>query len=206
MSEQYIISKTSKAITQKDLVTSFHEIGVNKDDTLLVHTSLSALGWVCGGPVTVIEALLESVGSMGTIVMPTHTAGNTDPRNWQNPPVPNSWWESIRESMPAFDPDKTPTLAMGVVAEAFRKWPEVKRSSHPIGSFAALGPKSDDILYDHDLKQMFGEGSPIAKLYDLNAKVLLLGVGHESNTSLHLAEYRADFKKTYIQEGCAMFV
>lgn len=203
MSEQEIVKRTASPITKEGLISDFKKMGIRQGDCLLVHTSLSKIGWVCGGPVTVIEALLESVGSDGTITMPTHTAGNTDPKNWMNPPVPESWWSTIRDAMPAFDPDKTPTLAMGTISEAFRKWPGVVRSSHPIGSFASKGRLAETLVKDHELEPMFGDSSPLGRLYELDAKILLIGVTHDTNTSLHLAEYRADFNKPYHQEGCA---
>jgi aminoglycoside 3-N-acetyltransferase len=81
---------------------------------------------------------------------------------------------------------------MGAIVECFRHVPGVRRSDHPTDSFAAVGPNRDIIVSDHALDYGFGETSPLARLYELDASVLLLGVGHGNNTSLHLAEYRAD--------------
>lgn len=69
---------------------SFYALGLKSDDTVLVHSSLSSIGWVVGQEVTVIEALLESL-PQGTLMMPSHSAGNSDPADWENPPVPKSW-------------------------------------------------------------------------------------------------------------------
>ncbi len=168
-----------------------------------MHASLSALGWVCGGAVAVVHALLDTVGHQGTLVMPTHTAGNTDPGHWENPPVPRDWWDTIRQEMPAFDPRLSPSFGMGAIAECFRQWPGAIRSTHPIGSFAALGPLARALTADHGLEPMFGRESPIGRLYDSDGKVMLLGVGHDSNTSLHLAEYEAEFTRREIDESCA---
>lgn len=184
-------------------MSDFTKAGITSGDTILVHSSLSSLGWVCGGAVAVIEALLDVLGSEGTLMMPLHTSSNTNPKNWCNPPVPESWWNTIREEMPAFDVNKTPPQHMGSIASTFWKWPETLRSSHPIGSFGAIGAKAEFLTQDHPLEPMFGDGSPIGRLYDLNGKVLLLGVNHSSNTSLHLAEYRSKFSKHYNDEGCA---
>lgn len=106
-------------------------MGLEEGMVVIVHSSLSAFGWICGGPVTVVQAFMDSVGEEGTIVMPTQTADNSDPSGWQNPPVPQEWWPIIREEMPAFDPEVTPTRGMGKVVEAFRTYPGVKRSVHP---------------------------------------------------------------------------
>ena len=94
---------------------------------------------------------------------------------------------------------------MGRVAELFRTYPGVKRSNHPIGSFAALGPNAATLTAEHPLEAEFGDPSPLSKLYDLDGHILLLGVTHENNTSLHLAEHRANFAgKSYVEEGTAM--
>jgi aminoglycoside 3-N-acetyltransferase len=134
--------------------------------------------------------------------MPTHSSQFTDPTNWVTPPVPEGWWDQIREAIPAYDPDLTPTRSMGVVAETFRRTPGAIRSAHPHGSFAARGPQAAMITSIHDLDCIFGERSPLKTLYDLDALILLLGVDHGNNTCLHLAEYRCDFRgKTWHIEG-----
>lgn len=109
--------------------------------------------------------------------------------------------------MPAFDPRCTPAPRVGRVPEVFRGWSGVLRSSHPAVSFCAIGPRADEILREHRLKYGLGDGSPLASLHRLGAYVLLLGVGHDSNTSLHLAEYRADWpRKRIFEQGAAMMV
>jgi aminoglycoside 3-N-acetyltransferase len=158
---------------------------------VIVHSSLSSLGWVCGGSEAVVLALMDVLTESGTLVMPTHSAEYSEPGKWENPPVPESWLDAIRENMPAFDPQTVPTLGMGRIPETFRSWPRALRSSHPAFSFAAWGRHASFVTGDHSLDYSLGEGSPLARIYDLYGQVLLLGVGYEANTSFHLAEYRA---------------
>jgi aminoglycoside 3-N-acetyltransferase len=202
MSEGKVVQKTEVPATIDSLQADFRALGIRSGMVLLVHSSLSALGWVCGGAVAVIIALQEVLGATGTLVMPTHSTDLTEPSQWENPPVPESWWSVIREKMPAYQPDLTPTRSMGVIAETFRKQKGALRSTHPHHSFCAYGHQASHITNNHSLKFGLGEGSPLARIYDLGGFVLLLGVGHDSNTSMHLAEYRATFPtKRIVQEG-----
>jgi aminoglycoside 3-N-acetyltransferase len=84
----------------------------------------------------------------------------------------------------------TPSRWMGVIAETVRTWPGARRSNHPHTSFAAVGPAAEQVVAGHRLDDMLGESSPLGQIYALDGHVLLLGVDHTSNTSLHLAEYR----------------
>ncbi|WP_246943099.1 aminoglycoside N(3)-acetyltransferase [Bacillus pinisoli] len=203
MSELERIEQTENPNTKKSLREAFETLGITEGMVVIVHSSLSSLGWVCGGPVTVIQALMEVVGKEGTIVMPTQTADNTDPSGWQNPPVPQEWWPIIREEMPAYDPLVTPTRGMGKIAEVFRTMPDVKRSLHPIYSFAAWGKHADYIVSEQPLESGFGPESPLGKMYELDGSILLIGASHDSNTSLHLAEHAIPGRNK-VQKGVAM--
>ncbi|MGH2701561.1 MAG: aminoglycoside N(3)-acetyltransferase [Actinomycetota bacterium] len=207
MSEEDQIKRTQVPITVTSLVRDLRALGVMPGDTVLAHSSLSAIGWVVGGAHAVVLALEKALSPGGTLVMPSHSNGLTDPASWVNPPVPAPWFETIREEMPAFDPAVTPTRGMGAVVDCFRSQPGVLRSNQPRDSFCALGPHATTIVAGHDLAFGLGESSPLARLYDLDARVLLLGVGHESNTSLHLAEYRAEWPgKKLIAQGAPVMV
>ena len=190
MSEADAVAATERPATISSLVGALRAIGVETGQTVLVHSSMRRLGWVCGGAEAVVLALLEAVGQRGTVAVPTHSGGHSDPENWRAPAVPPSWWEEIRATMPAFDSRLTPTRKMGAVVECMRHVPGFVRSYHPAFSIGAVGPNSELITGTHELGMGMGEGSPLARLYDIDARVVLLGVGHENNTSLHLAEYR----------------
>lgn len=186
-------------VTIESLAHALAAIGLRPGMVVLGHSALSRLGWVCGGPVAVIQALQAVLTPDGTLVMPTHSADLSEPGRWENPQVPAAWWPIIRAEMPAFDPDLTPTRGMGKIPETFRKGAGVRRSYHPEVSFAAWGRHAEEITAGHELEFGLGEGSPLARIYDLGGHVLLLGVGHEHNTSLHLAEHRANWpgRRTY---------
>lgn len=194
--ESRVMQASSSApapITPRSLAADLAALGVGPGMLLNVHSALSRLGWVAGGAQGVIDALIEVLGDEGTLMMPAHSGQLSDPANWRRPPAPESWWEILRAEMPAYDPARTPTRNMGVVAETFRSWPGVLRSSHPQTSHAARGPLAAEIVAEHPLDDFFGERSPIGKLYALDGFVLLLGVDHGNNTVLHLAESRARF-------------
>lgn len=203
VSEQKTIESTGSVNTVKTIYNDLLALGVKKGDILLVHSSLSSIGWVCGGAQAVVMALQQVIGENGTLVMPAHSGDNSDPAEWENPPVPKEWIQAIYENMPAFDVNLTPTRGMGKIAELFRTLPGVYRSNHPQVSFAALGNHAYDITYNHHLTPQFGMESPLGKMYNLNAKVLLLGVGYDSCTSFHLGEALND-KMPIIRMGAAI--
>lgn len=207
MPESNVISNLHLPQTVESLQIDLRTCGLQAGQTVLVHSSMSKLGWVAGGAQAVIQALLNVLGDTGTLMMPTHTTQNTDPGNWSNPPVPETWVPVIRAHTPAFDPATTPTRSMGAIPELFRTWPGTLRSAHPIGSFAAHGPNAQRLTQHHQLLDMFGDTSPLGALYELDGYILLLGVDHANNTSLHLAENRAHWEgKVFISEATAMQV
>lgn len=147
------------------LVRQLTALGVRRGGVLLVHTSFRAVGPVEGGPLGLIAALRQTLGPAGTLVMPTMTDG-----------------ESV------FDPTQTPTVDMGVTAELFWRQPGVVRSDHPGGSFAAEGPLAEVICATQPLSPPHGVESPVGRVWNADGQVLLLGVTHSENTTLHLAE------------------
>jgi aminoglycoside 3-N-acetyltransferase len=176
--------------TRRSLAAQLRALGLAAGDVVLVHSSLRQVGWVVGGPVAVVQAIGDVVGPGGTIVVPTQVSEHSDPAEWRHPPVPEAWWPVIRAEMPGFDPLVTPSQRMGIVAETLRTWPGARRSSHPAVSFAALGAEADEIVRRHPLDHGLGDASPLGELYRRGARVLLIGVGYDRNTSFHLAQYR----------------
>jgi aminoglycoside 3-N-acetyltransferase len=188
MSELDVIKSTKTPNTVCSMVRDLKKLGLREGDAVLVHASMSKLGWVCGDEAAVIEALLRAVGPEGTVCMPAHSGANSDPAEWENPPVPEEWIEAIRENMPPYDPEITPTRGIGRVAEFFRRYPGTKRSDHPQLSFTANGKLAERITKTNGLFPQLGFDSPLGKLYELDAKVLFLGTGYDTCTCFHLGE------------------
>ena len=143
-------------------------LGVQPGQTLQVHTSFSKAGPIEGGPLGLIEALRAAIGPGGTLVMPSMSDDDDHP----------------------FDPLTTPCIGMGVVADAFRRLPGVLRSDSP-HAFAAIGPHAERITAPHPIAPPHGLDSPVGRVRELGGHVLLLGVGHDADTTVHLAEYMA---------------
>jgi aminoglycoside 3-N-acetyltransferase len=184
-----IIANTPTPRTVSSLVHDLKALGVMPGDTLVVHSSLSAIGFVVGDEVAVIQALQQAVTEQGSIVVPTYSSAISDPAIWENPPVPEAWWSTIRDTMPLFDPVYTPTYGLGAIPEAFRKFPGVLRSTHPASSWCAWGRHAAKITQHHSLSYSYGPNTPLGTLYNhSNTKILLLGVDFSSCSALHLSE------------------
>ncbi len=131
--------------TVSSLCRDLEALGLRAGATVLRHSSLSSLGWVCGGAVTVIRALVQALGPQGTLMMPAHSGDPPDPAGWRDPPVPESWWDAIRREMPAFGADFTPTRGIGAIAETFRQErpsAALVRSAGPAGGATAATSRS----------------------------------------------------------------
>lgn len=153
-------------LTKAEILSGLRELGVRPGMVLMVHASLSALGQVEGGAATVIEALTEALGPTGTLAMP-----------------------AFGEPNEVFDVEASPA-STGAVAEAFRRWPGVRRSLHPTHSVCALGPLADELVAGHiEETSPFSRTSPWGKIASHpQGYVLLLGVDQNSNMVLHVAE------------------
>jgi aminoglycoside 3-N-acetyltransferase len=180
--------------TVATLVEDFRRAGLHAGQTVLMHTSMRAIGGeIVGGANAVVEALMTLLTPEGTLVMPSHSSDNTDPATWRINPPPPEQWDAIRAAMPPYQSDTTPTNRMSTINECFRTVPGVLRSSHPAFSFCAWGKHAGFVIADQSLDNSVAEQSPTARVYDLDGWVFLLGVGHGNNTSLHLADYRAQW-------------
>jgi aminoglycoside 3-N-acetyltransferase len=172
-----------RSVNEQDIKDGLGKLGLKKGDSVGVHSSLKSFGHVEGGPGTVIDALSETVGRNGNIVMSTHSANlGKDRRTPREIAMGVSWLYKI---LP-YDPEKTP-VRTGTIPEAFRKRKGVIRGSDPSNSVAALGPKAKDLSQGWH------------KLLEMDGYILLIGVGLESCTAMHLAEKRVRLPKRILK-------
>lgn len=172
---------TGKGFSQADLVADLAKMGIKPGDALMVHCAFSAIGFVKGGPQTLIDALLEILGPNGHLLMPTS-------------PVEKLQYDHL-SAQPVFDVRNTPS-AMGALSETFRKHPEALRSLHPTEPVSVVGPEKHWFVNDH-----FGEptpytkNSPFYKLIEKQGKILVIGRDIWVAINLHTLEDAVpDFK------------
>jgi len=156
------------AVPRGDVVEGLGRAGVVSGDVVFVHASLRRLGHLESGPEMVIEALLEAVGPGGTVVMPGFS------------------FQLLEVSAPVFDVLRTPVWASKLY-EAFRTRAGVFRSHHVTHSVCAAGARARELTAEHSTTPC-GAESPFRKLAAWGAKILLMGVSHNSSTTFHAAE------------------
>ena len=169
--------------TRERLIQDFTNLGIEKADTLFIHSSFKSLGTVEGGAGTVISALEKAIGQDGLILMPTF---NLRP--------------SREERVASWDIDKTPST-VGWLTEFFRQMSGTYRSDHYSHAIAARGRDAEAFVADHlrqegyqspwDLHpwgKTYGTHSPMFRAYKANAKLLMIGVDYYTSTYIHLVE------------------
>jgi aminoglycoside N3'-acetyltransferase len=156
-------------VSRDTLVDQLHALGVQPGGVLLVHSSFRAVRPVEGGPHGVVDALLSAVGPTGTVVMPSWTEDGDKP----------------------FDQTTPAAKDLGIIANTLWRQPRAVRSDHPF-AFAAVGPRAERITSDPLPTPPHRLESPVGRVWELDGQILLLGVGHDANTTIHLAEVMAD--------------
>lgn len=162
-------------LTKVDLINQFKSIGIQQGDSLLVHSSLSKIGYVEGGAKTVVDALLEVVGVNGNLLMPTS-------------PNASLQLDFIRD-LNVFDVANTPS-SLGSVTEHFRKLPNAIRSAHPTEPVSCIGPDAEYFTGDHfGSLTPYDQYSPFYRISEKGGKILYLGVTLDNaGTNLHTLE------------------
>lgn len=151
------------------LAGQLRALGVEPGGVLLVHTSMRAVGAVRGGAAGLAAALRQALGPGGTLVVPAWTGDDDTP----------------------FDPRVSPVSPeLGVLPDVFWRMDGVLRAEHPF-ALAAAGPRAAEILRDPLPIPPQVPASPVGRVHELDGQVLLLGVDHGSNTTIHLAELMA---------------
>lgn len=177
-------------VTRQDIVEGIVRLDLCNRPVCL-HVSLRSFGQVDGGASSVVDAFL----SQGcTLLVPSFTEETS---SVAPPPDDRLVWNgldaSYRRGLPhkplPFDP-KTRTIdkSMGAIPRAVVNRPDHLAGVHPLDSFAALGPRAPDLVGVHDADAVY---APLEALVNLDGQVLLIGVGLNRMTLLHLAEQRA---------------
>jgi aminoglycoside 3-N-acetyltransferase len=175
-------------LTFNDLIVAFETLGLQKKP-VIAHASLSAFGTIQGGADSVITSLSYATGSF---IMPTHTyktmvTPNSGPANNGINYSRGQQWNRLAEP---FTGDMPADRMMGAIPEAMRHWPEARRSMHPILSFG--GFRAEKILQTQTIEEPL---APLRALVEQDGWVMLLGVDHTTNTSIHFAEKLAGRKQ-----------
>lgn len=191
------IQKGYHPVIEKDFNELFLELGLSRGDVVIVHSSLSSLGYVVAGPEAIFNALKSTIGEEGTMVVPSQTVEISDPSSWNYPPVPIEWFDIIRENIKPYDKNTSFSKSMGQFSNYLGQLPISYRSDHPMYSFTAVGKNANEIVKINTFDFPFGQNSPLSRLYDLNAKILMIGTDFETNTSLHLAEHYVEREVIY---------
>lgn len=155
-------------VSRYEIERGFRELGLDSGSRVVVHSSLSSLGHVDGGAEAVVDSLLAVVGPDGTVAVPTFT-------RYDEP----------------YDPVESPSTT-GAVTEELRQREEAVRSPHPTKSIAAIGPRTERLLSDHEPANSLGPDSPLHQLLEHDGQILLLGIDHTANSAIHVAERLAE--------------
>ncbi|HHI71617.1 MAG TPA: AAC(3) family N-acetyltransferase [Rhodobacteraceae bacterium] len=186
--------------TQGTLSSDLVNLGLKEGDGVFVHASLGAIGNVVGGARAVINALLEVTGGKGLIAMPGFSTDAYFPKEFDRAALSPFEIQEIENAVLGFDPKSSSALGMGIIAETFRNWPGTIRSQHPTSSVCLLGADAANYIAPHSLEWASGPQSPSGRLMKRpNMKTLLIGVGWNRCSALHVAETLTTPKRTKIR-------
>jgi len=180
-------------VDEQTLVDGLRRLGLDDSSVLFAHVSLRSFGRVAGGAATVVRALRRSCGTGMMCGGGSELSAVPAPPGLVRPD--NSFhqaesWEQFDAAVAAarpYDPGLPIDGWLGVTAEEFRRQPDLVRGDHPLYAFQAAGPRAEELMAAQRPDRMLG---PVEVLERLDGSVLLLGVGHHADTSIHLAEQR----------------
>jgi len=178
-----------RAITRPELAADLHALGLREAGIVMVHTRMSAIGWVIGGSETVVRALLDALGPQGTLM----AYASWEDHVYEAADWPAEHRDAYLANPPVFDPD---TGAVdpdyGRIPERVRTWPGARRSAHPEAGVVAVGRQAEWLTATHPDNDGYGPESPFARLVEARGQVLMLGAPLDTATLLHHAEAIAD--------------
>lgn len=192
-------------VTLDSTVEALKALGLDEGDTLELHGSLKAVGLVSGGPNTILDAILKVLSREGTLIMSAQYSTNTEPAHWEHPPVDIEAFEVIRATHPPFKGRESYLRWMGALAQTLQLKEQTLFSDHPYAAVMAFGKHAKWLTMDQPLSPAFGLGSPYEKALQLKSKVLLIGVGYDVLTGLHVAETLSG-KRPYQLESSTVLV
>lgn len=156
--------------SKKELQEQIKLLGIKPNDTLLIHSSMKAIGEVEGGAETVLDVFSEYLEDEGLMILPTHT------------------WAQMNDEYNVFNPEIEPSC-VGLLTNLFRKRAGVIRSLHPTHSLAAKGKGAKNFTNgEEQFNTPCNRNGCYGKLYDRKAKILLIGCSYNRNTFLHGVE------------------
>lgn len=175
-------------LTRPDLIEDLKRIGLVEGDLVMVHAGVSRIGALINGPDTLIDALLEVVGTSGTVMAYTDWDARYEDLLDGDGCVPEPW----RGRIAGYDASRSRAIRdNGVFPEFLRTTPGAKRSANPGASIAAVGEMAGWLASGHVLDYGYGEISPLAKLVEAGGKILMVGAPLDTMTLLHHAEHLA---------------
>ena len=166
-------------VTREVLYDSLSAVGLKCGEAVMLHSSLSGLGYVQNGPDTVINAFTDMLGKSGALLAPAY-------------PV-NDWsLDSIRNLQ--LLKKGTPT-SLGIIPNKLILRQESERSLHPTHSWVGIGGEIlEYLLKDHHLSVTpCGEKSPFDRILEVNGWVICLGCAWGRCTFWHVIEDRSVF-------------
>ena len=183
----------SPLLTKEELMKELRLIGLSRGMVLLVEADSERLPYMVGGEQALIEALMDTVGYEGTLIVPAFTPELLDPASISDCPFPYSSWEDIRRNALPYQPKLSIPVYGDPFVRQFLRNEGVVRSNHPLYSFAAWGKYAKVICRRHPLHFALNEESPLGRVCDLNGYVVLLGTSFEQAIIHALAKYRSRF-------------
>ena len=178
-----------KPITQESFLFELKNLGIEKGMTLFVVSANNFSKQIIGGSHAVVEAILSSVGSEGTVLMEAFNLINSEPSYWKRPIIPQHFLKPIREFMPASNVYYDDVN--NEIVDNFRKRPQVVYSYHPRFSYLAYGKLAKVLTTGRTLNYAFGNSSPLQRLYEFQGSVLFLNKNISQSTVLYLAQSKS---------------